>query len=383
MKSNAQSWDRATNWSAFGSRYDGFVLPEPKPISTVFLDTQVFVAASFNFNAAPFKSLLKYFESGRLRLLLTDVTIAEVKSNITEEVGKEIGHHAAFIKKARFLKSSSIAEVLAAVTPLNEDAIVQDLLTSFDQFTKAGRAMIADVASVEAGPIFEKYFAGAPPFSDAANKKSEFPDAFVLQALGQWAEDREEFVFVVSGDELFRNGSRKFTGLVPMTTLAELLDYLANEDEKRAEFVRAKIKDNLAKITAQATEAFEDNFYWVENEEGDATVEVDNLTLMDEPEILSIDADFATVQLMFKAEYTAHLDYRDSATSVPDKETGGYLYFEDREEEVNREAELTVQVEVSFDEDKPDELSIDSVAVVSPSGGFGIETSDANHWPYK
>lgn len=364
-------------------RYDGLVLPEPKPISTVFLDAQVFVAASFNFNAAPFKALVKYFESGRLRLLLTEVTISEVKSNIVEEVGKEIGHHTAFIKKARFLRSSSIAEVAATITPLDADAIIHDLLDSFEAFRNTGRSMTANVATVEAGPIFEKYFAGAPPFSDAANKKFEFPDAFVVQALARWAEDREDFVFVISGDELFRDASRKFTGLVPMTTLAELLDFLANEDAKRAEFVRAKIKDNLAKISDQAKEAFEDNFYWVEDEEGDATVVVDELTLTGEPEILSIDADFATVQLIFSAEYTAHLEYRDSATSVRDKETGGYLYFEDREEDVVREVELIVQVDVSFDEDKPDELTIEGVTVISPSGGFGIKTSEADDWPYK
>lgn len=58
---------------------------------------------------------------------------------------------------------------------------------------------------------------------------------------------------------------------------------------------------------------------------------VGDLTLTSEPEILSIDADIATVQLIFSAEYTAHPKYRDSATSVRDKETSDYLYFEDRE----------------------------------------------------
>lgn len=56
-----------------------------------------------------------------------------VKNNIVEEVGKEIGHHAAFIKKARFLRSSSIAEVAATITPLDADAVIQDLLDSFER----------------------------------------------------------------------------------------------------------------------------------------------------------------------------------------------------------------------------------------------------------
>jgi predicted nucleic acid-binding protein len=351
------------------------VFDAPKPISTVFLDTQVFVAASFNFKSAPFQALRKHFESGRLRLLMTDVTFSEIGSNIAEEVHKEIAIHAAFIKKARFLKSASLPATAAVVTPMNTDAIIQDLSAAFEAFTQAGKPLTANVANVEAGPIFAKYFAGTPPFSDSANKKFEFPDAFVLEALGQWAEDREDFVFVVSGDELFREGCKKFTGLIPMTDLVVLLDYLANEEQKRAEFVRNRIKDNLAKIRRLTKEALEDNYFWVEDEDGEATVVVDGLALAGEPEIIAMDADFGTVQLVFEANYTARLEYRDSATSVYDKETDRLIFAEEREEEVKRKVKVTVETEVSFDEDNPEDVTIDSVTVVSPSGGFGIETS--------
>jgi hypothetical protein len=104
---------------------------------------------------------------------------------------------------------------------------------------------------------------------------------------------------------------------------------------------------------------------------------------MGEPEIIALDADFGTVQLVFEAAYTAHLNYRESATSVRDKETNRLIFAEEREEDVQRTAKLTVEVEVSFDEDNPDDVRIDSVSVVSPSEGFGIETSQAADSPYK
>jgi hypothetical protein len=40
----------------------------------VFLDAQVFEAASFNFTTTAFVSLQEQLESGRLRLILTDTT---------------------------------------------------------------------------------------------------------------------------------------------------------------------------------------------------------------------------------------------------------------------------------------------------------------------
>ena len=63
-----------------------------------------------------------------------------------------------------------------------------------------------------------------------------------------------------------------------------------------------------------------------------------------------MDADFGTVQLVFDAHYTAQLEYRDSATSVYDKEIGQLIFAEEREEEVQRTVTLTVETEISFDE---------------------------------
>jgi hypothetical protein len=42
-----------------------------------------------------------------------------------------------------------------------------------------------------------------------------------------------------------------------------------------------------------------------------------------------------------------------------------------------------VEVQVSFDEDTPDVVTIDDVVIVTPSGGFAIEIDDQAEWPYK
>jgi hypothetical protein len=159
-----------------------------------------------------------------------------------------------------------------------------------------------------------------------------------------------------------------------MTTLVELLDYLANEERKRANFVRTRVKDSLEKISRMTKEAFEGNYFWVEDEDGEATVIVDDLTLIEGPEIISLDAEFGTLQLVFNADYTARLDYRDSATSVYDSETDRLIYAEEREEDVKRKVKLTVEIEVSFDEDNRDEVTIAAreVSIPKPSEGETI-----------
>jgi hypothetical protein len=71
---------------------------------------------------------------------MTDVTMSEIRSNIAEEVEKEITLQLAFIKKARFLKSASLPEAVASVTPMDPDVIAQNLYAAFDTFMQAGRA---------------------------------------------------------------------------------------------------------------------------------------------------------------------------------------------------------------------------------------------------
>ena len=52
----------------------------------IFLDTQVFEAASFNFKTTTLASLEEQVEKGTVRLILTDITVREVKARIEKTV---------------------------------------------------------------------------------------------------------------------------------------------------------------------------------------------------------------------------------------------------------------------------------------------------------
>ena len=52
----------------------------------IFLDTQVFEAASFNFKTTRLVSLEEQVEKGNVRLIFTDITILEVKARIEKTV---------------------------------------------------------------------------------------------------------------------------------------------------------------------------------------------------------------------------------------------------------------------------------------------------------
>jgi len=350
-------------------------------VEVVALDTQVFVATGFGFGGKSFQALKKHVAGGRLRLVMTEITINEVKARIQQTVEEEFIKHRTFVKGVRSLFNSTLPAVQTAITKLDPEVIEKDLCDQFDVFLQEIKATILDCDDLSAGEVLDKYFAGAPPFANKESKKHEFPDAFAIQALAKYAEQNGFALFVVSGDTLFEEACAAAPGLVPKKSLSEVLDQVASDDAALAAFVRAETIKRIGPISAEAKHDFEDRFYWVEDENGDATVEVTKLTPAEEPEILTIDTETATLQWSMNADYKADLSYQDSATAVYSE--GDLMYVEHRDEEVERNIELVVEIEVSYEPMKADSFKIISTSLTEPPDGFGIETQDNYDYPYK
>ena len=350
-------------------------------VEHISLDTQVFVATSFNFGSKVFEALKKHLATGRLALVMTDVTVMEVKSRIKQSVAAELLRQREFINESRVLHNSNLPQVETALEKLDPDAVGQELCDQFDTFLEETKAEIIEAMNLSASDVFEKYFAVQPPFGDVEKKKREFPDAFAIQALSEWAEYREKPTFVVSKDKLFRTACNESTHLIPKETLKEVLDHVASDDEQLAVFVRAETMKRIDEIEARAKVDFEDRSYYVEDEDGEAEVRVKKLTPAVWPEIVEIDKYQATLLLSITADYTAFLSYNDSATASYDE--GELMYVERREERVSRDQDLTVQIEVSFEQMDPDSFEIIGISVIDPDDGFGIETEFNRGYPWK
>lgn len=350
-------------------------------VEYISLDTQVFVATSFGFNGKSFEALKKHLANGRLNLVMTDITVHEVKLRIKQSVAEELIHQRTYVNEAGALFNSSLPDVLVGLKKLDPAVVTKDICDRFDAFLGETNATIIDASNLTAGDVLEKYFAGEPPFGPGEKKKHEFPDAFAIQALAEWAENNDKQMFVVSKDVLFQDSCGECSHLISKQTINEVLDQVASDDEQIAAFVRSQTMKRVSEVIAKAKAEFEDRYYWVEDENGDAHVEVTSLTPADEPEIIEIDTEDATLQLSVACDYKAYLSYDDSATASYDE--GTLVYVEHRDEEVDREAELTVEIEVSFEGMDPDSFEIIGISLISPSDGFGVETQSSQDWPYK
>lgn len=339
----------------------------------IFLDTQVFEAESFNFRTTMLVSLEKQVERGTVRLILTDITVREVKARIEKTVLAQLEGLKKFKRNARVLRSSTLSEVKAALH-LDENNVIADLRQQFEEYIQRTKAEIIDTFALPAGPVFEEYFANRPPFG-TGDKKAEFPDAFVVNGLVEWAKKNAENLYVISGDKPFRSACQPHKTLREYATLSTLLDQIIFADAV-ADFIRDQILERIGDIKEDATQEFEGRIYDVYDEVGYAEMSGLDLELKGQPEIIDADDASAMVEIHFMGKFDAHLSYSDWDTGMyDDDETESVILVEPKHETLDMEEEFIVDVKVQFEVFDPDSFKIEETSLVQPDDAYGVSTS--------
>jgi hypothetical protein len=158
----------------------------------VFIDTQAFRKTRFDWSGRSLSRLVELTRQGKLRLLVTDVTAREVKSQLREvlaEANASLSKHSVLLQQLG--ASSAIDRVRDQSTALSS------LEAAFDQFLQHTRVINIPLISDLIG-VLDDYFARRPPFS--TKKKSEFPDAISIASVRLWCEQNRATAYIVSED---------------------------------------------------------------------------------------------------------------------------------------------------------------------------------------
>jgi len=343
----------------------------------VFLDTQIFVAVAFNFHGGALKTMKEHFAEDRLQLVITDITIHEVKARIRKKLTAELIHLKKFQKGAASSRFVSLPAMNAVLQKIDVEASVSDLVGQFDSYLKEAHVVTLTTELALAPEVFDKYFKEEPPFETKEAKKFEFPDAFVINILSRWSQDTGNEMFVVSGDKGMGEACKSVQQLKHLEHVSNLLDHVASDDD-RAKFVRSEVADRISEIRENIAADFENYDFWVDDDYGEAIVKITDIQADDEPEILKFNAHTAKVQITFQASFDAELTYDDPNSGIWDSEEKQMLFVEQREETVERDVELIAVVDVSFEGDDSQMFSIDAIQLVSPEEGYGIETDESS-----
>ncbi len=80
--------------------------------------------------------------------------------------------------------------------------------------------------------IFNDYFSSLPPFTETGKKKNEFPDAFIIDAVKNYAiEDTARTILVISKDTDWRNSFNEIDNILFIDSIDEAIKQLQNEQD--------------------------------------------------------------------------------------------------------------------------------------------------------
>jgi hypothetical protein len=177
----------------------------------VFIDAQAYVREKLDWKSKSFRRIEELAENNQLRVLTTSITKREVRKKISEALT-----HA----RAAFEKYDVISKQLGISTDAAGGGANERLLTLFEEFLNRIKAVEIPLSN-NLEKLFDDYFKRAPPFSDG--KKSEFPDAAVVDALRTFAKTNFKTIYVVSGDSDLKNCCVEGSNLIHAPSLNEII----------------------------------------------------------------------------------------------------------------------------------------------------------------
>jgi PIN domain len=326
---------------------EGFMTRAPKHSQTppdglqthhIFLDTEVYRQLGHNPDSPPLKALADHITANGLVLHTTDITLAEIRRQLREFVGKtEVAMSQACRQLGRWQKRHPRL-VPVGVPEFNSDAIAQAAYKHFDAAATRWNVKRHIATDVPALQIFEKYFARQQPFESQGSK--EFPDAFVVRALEKWCEDTGERMYVVTADKAMKDAVNASEVLLHETKLEDILAAVANTEtpdiRARAE-VLLKRDTVQAQLQAKVGENIEELIllYSGDLAEGEITGHemYGEIELVDF-KVIAASSNDISLMMEVRTPLLVQLDYEDRSDAIYDKEDDIYFGAETNTAEI-------------------------------------------------
>lgn len=326
---------------------------QPLIAKYVFIDTEAFRADGFDWLGAKFSKLLEFAKSGKLRILITDITKQEVYLRLKECANNLV---------AETKKHAVLMRQLGSGLEKDENGVFEILKKRFDQFLSD--ANVIDVPlRVNLKALFDDYFSRKPPFSQ--RKKDEFPDAVVIASLLEWCKEKETSAYVVSGDPDFEACCRDTKSLHHTKRIADVISYATVSKE-----TEDKVCEYLSN-NAEVSSALEDSIgsLWVK---GDGRIEASvhgDVYKVAELNILSIsvysnNGSIYECEIELEAEVNIRISINTHSKLFADEQWIRRCFYAD--------------VTLDFNEDDPEKSAIVSVHV--PNDDIEIGSEDLESW---
>lgn len=220
----------------------------------IFLDTEIFVQQNFQYNIGLLAAFRHKVQNGQIHLITTEITLNEVNRRIEISLKEAENALNSFRTKARILRNIQSPHIVRVFKKLSRKKLLRELREQFDNYIDELKPTILTTDSVQPSTVFSQYFKSLPPFHQT-KKKSEFPDAFAMEALKIFCNNKNSKVMIVSADPEWQevaNNNDCFE-------FEERLDQLLHKIQEETPLIEnAKIV--IDKLSQQIESMFKDEF---------------------------------------------------------------------------------------------------------------------------
>lgn len=346
-------------------------LLEPR---NVFIDTSEFVRLSFAFNSGVLEILAKH---PRIRLILSEVVVSEVRSHLDKAAAESVRLHKQFSDKARVLRNLGGQHFAHFFDRFVASDVAKSLIAAFENFLQSSDALILPIADTDLSEVFRRYCALEPPFEDG-RKKSEFPDAIALDAAERWAKRNGAVLQVISKDQGMQAYCHESERLSYVASVEKFLDLAVRDDKEVAERTKAFLESQRDVYEEQIIQDFPLMGFYVEGREGDVEdVTVTNVEFQDFL-IVELQEGAVTIEVYVTVSFTAVVSYEDLEHGIYDSETKS-LWAGTVSSEWDREFEGNVRLRLEPDPDDPEDLQVEQF-IINENKDLGLSYDDG--WPY-
>lgn len=353
----------------------------------VFVDSSVFIGKNYRYEHPSFLALKDAILAGRANLLITDITIEEVKAHIGDDITKA----SQALKKVR-----GAVKILRNIAVLGESAIFDDidgaslfeqLTKQFEQFLTDAKAITVPISEANTRFVFDCYFKSAAPFG-TGKKKREFPDAFALSAVSEWADSEQKDVCVVTQDSDMNGIEESFQHLSVIGSLEEFLGKVTSYFEELAPLAQQLLEDNLTEISDMLEEQFRRLGFVLADQDGD----VNEARVTDVGDIsaylISLTPDSngepaeAHFELIATIAYEADVSYDNLDTAIYDSEDKVVMPWEVVERTVEGSEIVQADLKLRFNTAEPHNMAIEELDLHTPRD-VPVTIEEDDGWPYK
>ncbi len=288
--------------------------------TTIFIDTNIFDSARYDFSSSRFVELRALFKDRDLTLLLPDPIQREIHRHIDELSKSALKSLQDAERRAPFLRKSRNWPLQDTNSWALRSEIKRAAESELQGFLSLFNVQELGYETVDLPEIMDWYDRSRAPFGKG-KKAKEFPDALALASLAAHSESESTPVAIISRDQDFKKACDHYPHLFYYSSLAVYAESLQLSDT-RVMNLRQLLDDSPEALSGAIESEFIDsmNFIIEANWDGDVEdVTVEELYEL-ETHIIALGENECSLSFDAKIGFSAYVSYDDLETAVYEKD---------------------------------------------------------------